>query len=114
MCSICLDKCDKAIITSCCNQLFCLKCNLYCLKEKLACALCRTTIDSRNKINIVKNHLELKENKTNETERLFLKAHSLSKTIQQKEVIETGLAQLYQQIGNFQKSFDRIWTIHRF
>lgn len=51
-----------------------------------------------------KAHLELKENKTNETERLFLKAHSLNKTIQQQEVIETGLAQLYQQIGNFKKS----------
>ena len=61
VCCICLEQCDKATITSCCNQLFCLKCNLYCLKEKLACALCRTTIDSRNKINIVKNHLELKE-----------------------------------------------------
>ena len=51
-----------------------------------------------------KAHLELKENKTAETERLFLKAHSLSKTTQQKEVISTGLAQLYQQIGEFKKS----------
>ena len=51
-----------------------------------------------------KAHLELKENKTNETERLFLKAHGVNKTIQQQEVIETGLAQLYQQIGNFKKS----------
>ena len=58
-----------------------------------------------------KAHLELKENKISETERLFLKARALSKTPQQKEVINTGLGQLYQQIGDFKKSEDIFFEV---
>ena len=89
VCCICLEKCEKATLSSCCNQLFCLKCNLYCLKEKTECALCRTRIDSRNKINIVKNNLELKERKLitrieeiKNTSEIYNKKYLLYKTIE--------------------------------
>ena len=89
VCCICLEKCEKATLSSCCNQLFCLKCNLYCLKEKTECALCRTRIDSRNKINIVKNNLELKERKQitrieeiKNTSEIYNKKYLLYKTIE--------------------------------
>lgn len=51
-----------------------------------------------------KGHLELAENKSSDAENLFLKALSLSKNSQQKEIINIGLGQLYQQIGDFNKS----------
>ena len=89
VCCICFEKCEKATLSSCCNQLFCLKCNLYCLKEKSQCALCRTRIDSRNKINIVKNNLELKERKQitrieeiKNASEIYNKKHLLYKTIE--------------------------------
>lgn len=88
-CSICLKKCNKPILTSCCKQVFCLECNLLCLKNKLECALCRTPINSKNKINIIKNKLELKNKNKNYTiqnikqnSELFKKKYILDKTIQ--------------------------------
>tara|TARA_B100000767_G_C19746651_1_gene528844 strand:- start:40 stop:2022 length:1983 start_codon:yes stop_codon:yes gene_type:complete len=89
VCSICLDECVKPTITSCCKQLLCLKCNLFCLKENKNCVLCRQAIDERNKINIVKNNLELKERKNitsikeiKDTSEIFNKKYILDKTIE--------------------------------
>ena len=53
-----------------------------------------------------KAHLELKENNVDEAEKLFIKAKKLCKNLQQTEIVNTGLGQLYQQIGNFEKSIN--------
>jgi tetratricopeptide (TPR) repeat protein len=57
-------------------------------------------------VHVNKANLELKENNVKESEKLFLKAKSLCKNIQQKEIVNIGLGQLYQQIGNFEKSIN--------
>ena len=57
-------------------------------------------------VHVNKAHLELKENNIDEAEKLFLKAKKLCKNLQQREVINIGLGQLYQQIGDFEKSIN--------
>mgnify|MGYP005993751849 CR=1 FL=1 len=61
-----------------------------------------------------KGHLELSENKLDDAENLFLKALNLSKIPQQKEIINIGLGQLYQQIGDFKKSLKTFNEILKF
>ena len=56
--------------------------------------------------NVNKAHLELKENNIEEAEKLFIKAKKLCKNLQQKEIVNIGLGQLYQQIGSFEKSIN--------
>ena len=53
-----------------------------------------------------KGHLKLKQNRPQEAEKLFLRAATVSKTDSQREIIYSGLAQFYQQTGNFSKSID--------
>ena len=57
-------------------------------------------------VHVNKAHLELKENNIEEAEKLFLKAKKLCKNLQQREVVNIGLGQLYEQIGNFEKSIN--------
>ena len=61
-----------------------------------------------------KAHLELKDNNTYKAEKLFLRSTSLATTNQQKEIINIGLAQLYQQIGNFKKSIELFKHVLKF
>lgn len=83
-CGICLDNFKKPVLLSCCQNLFCGKCILKWLNEKVSCPLCRANINAKNNIVYIKqdNIHSIKSQKKN---KLRTKLEVIVKLIQKNK-----------------------------
>lgn len=107
-CMICYNELISPVLEPKCQNIFCGKCLLYWLKEKLSCPLCRNIIDTQNLVYFDKDNITpYSSNKKN------------IKNINRKQTKEETILQIvknnvngkYLIFSNYEKTFDLISNI---